>query len=137
MMSFLLSLYIFSKVYVLSKDCICLQVYFDILKYLIFYIPTDSIFTGQVMVAVHEIGHNLGLSHASSKDLAYGNPFDWMGNYPDVVGLTYGVGYQYTLGWLREDQIFEVRDSSLGALSHRVIIAVTLIQGGVREVGWR
>ena len=36
MMSFLLSLYIFSKVYVLSKDCICLQVYFDILKYLIF-----------------------------------------------------------------------------------------------------
>merc|ERR1719162_2856885 len=54
----------------------------------------------QVMVAVHELGHNLGLAHAGSNSLEYGNPFDWMGNYPDVTGLTYGMGYKLTLGWL-------------------------------------
>jgi len=67
----------------------------------------------KVMVAVHELGHNLGLSHASSKDLAYGNPFDWMGNYPDTSGLTYGLGYKLALGWIKQDQIFTVDDSSL------------------------
>ena len=74
------------------------------------------------MVAVHEIGHNLGLGHASSKHLAYGNPFDWMGNYPDVQGLTYGVGYKAALGWVADNALFEVTDAKLNGLSHRVIL---------------
>lgn len=74
----------------------------------------------QVMVAVHEIGHNLGLMHAASKDLSYGNPFDWMGNYPDSDGLTYGMGYLYKLGWIPGNRIFAVTDATLPGLSARV-----------------
>jgi hypothetical protein len=71
----------------------------------------------KIMVAVHELGHNLGLFHASSTSLEYGNPFDWMGNYPDVVGLSYGIGYLASLGWIPDSAIYTVRDSNLRGLS--------------------
>jgi len=76
----------------------------------------------KIMVAVHELGHNLGLLHASSTSLEYGNPFDWMGNYPDVLGLNYGLGYVISLGWLPNNVIYTVTDSNLGGLSTEVII---------------
>lgn len=76
----------------------------------------------KIMVAVHELGHNLGLSHASSTSLEYGNPFDWMGNYPDVVGLNYGVGYVVALGWLSTSAIYTVTDQNLPGLSTEVVI---------------
>jgi len=50
-----------------------------------------------VMVAVHELGRNLGFSHAGSNSLAYGNPFDWTGNFPDTEGLSFGMGYKFEL----------------------------------------
>eukprot|EP00747_Dinoflagellata_sp_TGD_P205376 gnl/TRDRNA2_/TRDRNA2_79113_c2_seq1.p1 gnl/TRDRNA2_/TRDRNA2_79113_c2~~gnl/TRDRNA2_/TRDRNA2_79113_c2_seq1.p1 ORF type:complete len:849 (+),score=216.94 gnl/TRDRNA2_/TRDRNA2_79113_c2_seq1:230-2548(+) len=71
----------------------------------------------QVMVAVHELGHNLGLRHASSKSLEYGNVFDWMGNYPDVEGLSYGVGYKLKLGWLPRGSIARVEKDEVGSLN--------------------
>jgi hypothetical protein len=71
----------------------------------------------KIMVAVHELGHNLGLFHASSTSLEYGNPFDWMGNYPDVVGLNYGIGYLSSLGWVPDSAIYTVRDSNVGGMS--------------------
>jgi hypothetical protein len=71
----------------------------------------------QTMVAVHELGHNLGLSHASSKSLEYGNPYDWMGNYPDVQGLFYGLGYQLALNWVRPDSVMRITDADLSGLS--------------------
>lgn len=76
----------------------------------------------KIMVAVHELGHNLGLLHASSTALEYGNPFDWMGNYPEVVGLNYGVGYVWSLGWLKDDFIYKVTDANLPGLSTIVMI---------------
>lgn len=77
----------------------------------------------QVMVAVHELGHNLGLMHAGSSSLEYGNPFDWMGNYPDVQGLSYGMGYKLKLHWLPRSSVMHVTDSSLNGLNDRVILA--------------
>merc|ERR1719424_2052225 len=71
----------------------------------------------QVMVAVHELGHNLGLWHASSKSLEYGNVFDWMGNYPDVTGLSYGAGYKLRLHWLPSASISTVTDEDLTDLN--------------------
>jgi hypothetical protein len=71
----------------------------------------------QVMVAVHELGHNLGLWHASSKSLEYGNVFDWMGNYPDVTGLSYGLGYKLKLHWLPEASVAKITDSNLHSLN--------------------
>lgn len=71
----------------------------------------------QVMVAVHELGHNLGLWHASSKSLEYGNVFDWMGNYPDVTGLSFGLGYKIRLGWIPEAAIWNIDDSHLSSLN--------------------
>jgi len=71
----------------------------------------------QVMVAVHELGHNLGLSHASSKSLEYGNVFDWMGNYPDVTGLSYGLGYKLSLGWLPQATVAKISDTQLSTLN--------------------
>jgi len=76
----------------------------------------------QVMVAVHELGHNLGLSHASSKSLEYGNPYDWMGNYPDVQGLFYGLGYQLALDWVRRDSVMRITDADLPGLSDMYIV---------------
>jgi hypothetical protein len=71
----------------------------------------------QVMVAVHELGHNLGLWHASSTSLEYGNVFDWMGNYPDVSGLSYGLGYKLKLNWLPEASIWKIQDKELASLN--------------------
>jgi hypothetical protein len=71
----------------------------------------------QVMVAVHELGHNLGLWHASSKSLEYGNVFDWMGNYPDVEGLSYGIGYKLKLGWLPRASVAHVEQSDVSSLN--------------------
>jgi len=71
----------------------------------------------QVMVAVHELGHNLGLWHASSSSLEYGNVFDWMGNYPDVEGLSYGVGYKLKLKWLPPSSVAAITDSTLSDLN--------------------
>jgi len=76
----------------------------------------------QVMVAVHELGHNLGLAHAGSKSLEYGNPFDWMGNYPDVQGLSYGAGYKLRLHWLPPDSVWTVKDSDVASLNDRFIL---------------
>mmetsp|Transcript_62661 Transcript_62661/g.141389 ORF Transcript_62661/g.141389 Transcript_62661/m.141389 type:complete len:1130 (-) Transcript_62661:66-3455(-) len=76
----------------------------------------------KIMVAVHELGHNLGLLHASSTALEYGNPFDWMGNYPDVIGLHYGVGYIYALGWLSSEFIYSITDQDLSGLSTVAVI---------------
>jgi len=76
----------------------------------------------QVMVAVHELGHNLGLSHAGSTALEYGNPFDWMGNYPDVEGLSYGLGYKLKLHWLTRTTVAHVTDTSLSSLNDRYIL---------------
>jgi len=76
----------------------------------------------QVMVAVHELGHNLGLWHASSKSLEYGNVFDWMGNYPDVTGLSYGLGYKLRLNWLPQTSIAKITDSDLGSLNDEYYI---------------
>jgi len=77
----------------------------------------------KIMVAVHELGHNLGLSHASSDALEYGNPFDWMGNYPDVVGLHYGLGYVYMLGWITDANIFSVDDRSVDNVNDLVTLS--------------
>jgi len=71
----------------------------------------------QVMVAVHELGHNLGLFHASSKSLEYGNVFDWMGNYPTVEGLSYGIGYKLMLHWLPHSSVATVTDDTLDSLN--------------------
>jgi len=76
----------------------------------------------QVMVAVHEIGHNLGLSHASSSSLEYGNPFDWMGNYPDVTGLTFGLSYKVKLHWIPQQSVWTVNERNLNQVNHKVII---------------
>lgn len=76
----------------------------------------------KTMVAVHELGHNLGLSHASSDVLEYGNPFDWMGNYPDVVGLHYGLGYIYSLGWLARKNILEITDATVDSVNDLVTL---------------
>jgi len=76
----------------------------------------------QVMVAVHELGHNLGLAHASSKSLEYGNPFDWMGNYPDVVGLSYGAGYKLRLGWLTPQSVAKIEPGEFAGLNDRFVL---------------
>lgn len=76
----------------------------------------------KVMVAVHELGHNLGLSHASSTSLEYGNVFDWMGNYPDVEGLSYGLGYKLKLDWLPAASISTITDQTLGNLNDEYYI---------------
>lgn len=67
----------------------------------------------KIMVAVHELGHNLGLSHASSTSLEYGNVFDWMGNYPDVVGLSFGLGYKLDLRWVPMSAMLKLDDTEL------------------------
>lgn len=71
----------------------------------------------KVMVAVHELGHNLGLDHAGSNSLEYGNPFDWMGNYPDVEGLSYGMGYKLKLHWLPRPAVYRIDDTKLEDLT--------------------
>jgi len=76
----------------------------------------------QVMVAVHELGHNLGLSHASSRSLEYGNVFDWMGNYPDVEGLSYGVGYKLRLSWIPQASVYTVTDAQLDSLNDEFLL---------------
>jgi len=76
----------------------------------------------QVMVAVHELGHNLGLFHASSESLEYGNVFDWMGNYPDVEGLSYGAGYKQSLKWLPTAAVAKVTEKELGDLNDEYIL---------------
>jgi len=76
----------------------------------------------QVMVAVHELGHNLGLSHAGSTSLEYGNPFDWMGNYPDVQGLSYGMGYKLKLHWLPRPTVYRIDDNEIQNLNDRFIM---------------
>eukprot|EP00929_Paragymnodinium_shiwhaense_P079807 TRINITY_DN415_c0_g1_i6.p1 TRINITY_DN415_c0_g1~~TRINITY_DN415_c0_g1_i6.p1 ORF type:complete len:801 (+),score=212.92 TRINITY_DN415_c0_g1_i6:77-2479(+) len=76
----------------------------------------------QVMVAVHELGHNLGLFHASSESLEYGNVFDWMGNYPDVEGLSYGIGYKLRLRWLPQPSVFNVNDQEVASLNDEFVI---------------
>lgn len=77
----------------------------------------------KIMVAVHELGHNLGLSHASSEALEYGNPFDWMGNYPDVQGLHYGMGYKRDLEWIPPEAIMDVTDDTVDGLNHMVTLS--------------
>jgi len=77
----------------------------------------------QVMVAVHELGHNLGLWHASSKSLEYGNVFDWMGNYPDVGGLSYGLGYKMKLGWVPQSVLHTVVNRDLAGLNDRFYLS--------------
>merc|ERR1719160_1508277 len=72
----------------------------------------------QVMVAVHELWHNLGLWHASSNFLEYGNVFDWMGNYPDVKGLSYGLGYKLSLGWVAGASLSKITDADLSSLNN-------------------
>mmetsp|Transcript_53800 Transcript_53800/g.155263 ORF Transcript_53800/g.155263 Transcript_53800/m.155263 type:complete len:1153 (-) Transcript_53800:106-3564(-) len=76
----------------------------------------------QIMVAVHELGHNLGLSHASSSFLEYGDPLDWMGNYPDVEGLSYGLGYKLKLHWLPRSSVIKVNDAAMAKLNDRFVI---------------
>mmetsp|Transcript_6291 Transcript_6291/g.15472 ORF Transcript_6291/g.15472 Transcript_6291/m.15472 type:complete len:1551 (-) Transcript_6291:161-4813(-) len=76
----------------------------------------------KVMVAVHELGHNLGLMHASSEALEYGNPFDWMGNYPDVTGLHYGLGYKSGLNWIADQNILDIADADLENVNDEVIL---------------
>merc|ERR1712100_280920 len=74
------------------------------------------------MVAVHELGHNLGLWHASSEDLEYGNVFDWMGNYPGVQGLSYGLGYKLKLHWIQPDVVKTITDSDLSSLNDEYVV---------------
>merc|ERR1719387_2214883 len=76
----------------------------------------------KIMVAVHELGHNLGLFHASSSNLEYGNVFDWMGNYPDVVGLSYGLGYKLRLHWTPKAAVVKISDQDLYSLNDEYLI---------------
>lgn len=76
----------------------------------------------QVMVAVHELGHNLGLAHASSGSLEYGNPFDWMGNYPDVTGLTFGLSYKLKLHWIPTHSVKKITNKDVFDLNDKIIL---------------
>merc|ERR550514_1338063 len=87
----------------------------------------------QVMVAVHELGHNLGLWHASSKSLEYGNVFDWMGNYPDVQGLSFGLGYKLKLHWTPTAAVQKLTDSDLSDLNDEFLIKPFDLEAEPRE----
>jgi hypothetical protein len=72
----------------------------------------------QVMVAVHELGHNLGLGHAASQSLEYGNVFDWMGNYPGIKSLSLSVGFRHKLRWIPTDAVATLTDQDLPDLNY-------------------
>jgi len=59
---------------------------------------------------------------ASRDSLEYGNPFDCMGSYPDVQGLSYGMGYKLKLHWFPRSSVVHIVDSSLSILNDRIII---------------
>ena len=45
--------------------------------------------------------------------MEYGNVFDWMGNYPDVNGLSYGLGYKLALGWTPSSVVHTVTERDI------------------------
>ncbi len=73
----------------------------------------------------HELGHNLGLSHArawytpddsiigAGVSVDYGNIFDTMGTSPFGNSAEFNVNYRYALGWLRDSDIHLAVDSGL------------------------
>lgn len=87
----------------------------------------------QTMVAIHELGHNLGLFHASSVSLEYGNVYDWMGNYPDVEGLSYGLGYKLALKWLPNAAIPKILDADVANLNDEYILRPFDMQDAPKE----
>jgi hypothetical protein len=88
----------------------------------------------QVMVAMHELGHNLGLGHAASRSLEYGNIFDWMGNYPGLASLSFSVGYRQRLRWLPTDAVAQITDQDLADLNNEYHLK-PLDRGGAPRVG--
>ncbi|CAK0890376.1 unnamed protein product, partial [Prorocentrum cordatum] len=87
-----------------------------------------------VMVAVHELGHNLGLGHAASRSLEYGNVFDWMGNYPGLASLSFSVGYRQRLRWLPTDAVAQITDKDLADLNNEYHLK-PFDRGGAPRVG--
>jgi len=79
--------------------------------------------TGLDNILSHEIGHNLGLDHASSLDCGsdgslygancihkeYGNLFDLMGN--GVYALHFNAFHKEKLGWLNSDSFITIKKS--------------------------
>lgn len=68
----------------------------------------------QIHVAVHEISHNLGLAHANSALMEYGNTMDWMGNFPHPANLLhFGPNSRILMGWLPHTSVALVTEKDL------------------------
>jgi hypothetical protein len=49
--------------------------------------------------------------------LAYGDPFSIMANFPFTTGLGYSVGNMIVMGWIRAENLLIIRDSNIGGIT--------------------
>jgi hypothetical protein len=80
--------------------------------------------TSHLVIAVHEIAHNLGLQHANAwqgeidgpgQNVEYGNPYDFMGSVGlrDVPSAHFSAFGKHQLGWLSDDNVTAVTSSGV------------------------